>query len=197
MKKFLVSALICCVTLVQANNVAYVNMEQVFTDYYKTKDTEAVLKKQRDNVQKIGEQYRSELDDLVKQGKTLHESTQNIMITKEQRDKAVEELNVLKRQVEAKKEELIQFGRAKSDEIKKRYEDSRDEITAELIKSVAKISKRLKYDIVFDISGKTLNGIPAVIYYDKSKDITAKVITFLNTGHDSGSNKSSDEKTDK
>jgi outer membrane protein len=195
MKKVLVSVLMCCVALVQANNVAYVNMEKVFTDYYKTKDAEAVLKKQRENVQKIGEQYRTELEDLVKQGKTLHESTQNIMITKEQREKAVEELNALKRQVEAKKEELIQFGRAKSEEIKKRYEASRDEITDELIKSVAKISKRLKYDIVFDISGKTLNGIPAVIYYDKHKDITSKVIGFLNTGHDSSSNTSSDKKT--
>lgn len=197
MKKIVISILLCCVATVQANNVAYVNMEKVFSGYYKTKDAESALKKQRDNVQKIGETYRSELEDLVKQGKALHESTQNIMITNEQRDKAIEELNSLKRQVESKKQELIQFGKSKGNEIKKRYEASRDEITEELIKSVAKISKRLKYDIVFDISGKTLNGIPAVVYYDKSKEITKKVIAFLNTGHAVKSDKKAVDKTEK
>ncbi|MCK5834991.1 MAG: OmpH family outer membrane protein [Lentisphaeria bacterium] len=197
MKKIIVSVLMCCVAAVQANNVAYVNMEKVFTDYYKTKDAESALKKQRDNVQRIGEEYRAELEDLVKQGKSLHESTQNIMITKEQRDKAIEKLNLLKNKVESKKQELIQFGQAKGKEIKKRYEASRDEITEELILSVAKISKRLKYDIVFDISGKTLNGIPAVVYYDKTKEITKKVITFLNAGHEKAVEKKAVNKTEK
>jgi len=197
MKKIVISILLCCVATVQANNTAYVNMEKVFTDYYKTKDAESALKKQRDNVQKIGEAYRAELEDLVKKGKALHESTQNIMITTEQRDKAIKELNDLKMQVESKKQELIQFGKSKGNEIKKRYEASRDEITAELIKSVAKISKRLKYDIVFDISGKTLNGIPAVVYYDENKEITQEVLAFLNRGHEVKPEKKAADQTEK
>ncbi len=184
MKKISISLLMLFAVITQATEMAFVNMETVFSSYYKTVDAEVALKKQRESIQEIGEQYKTELENLIKQGKSIHENTQNIMISKEQRDKAAVQLNNLKQQVESKKAELMSFGKTKGQEIKQRYEESRDAITEELIASVAKVSKRLKYDIVFDISGKTLNGIPAVIYYDPTKDITEQIVKYLNTGHE-------------
>ena len=59
----------------------------------------------------------------------------------------------------------------------------RDDILAEITKEVKRRATLEGYTLVVDKSGKTLNGIPSIIYYSSTADITEPVLTELNRGN--------------
>jgi Skp family chaperone for outer membrane proteins len=68
-------------------------------------------------------------------------------------------------------------------QFKKLEAKKRQEILRNIQKAIASRAELEGYSLVLDHSGKTLNGISAVLFYKPHMDITEEIIKDLNRGH--------------
>lgn len=185
MKKFLGLMVLAVITnSAFALEVAFVDMNKIFENYYETKDADEALKTQRDIKAEEASAMLKQFEALGKKYQALMQEKENPLLTKEQRDAKVAEMKVVEKQAKQMKVDLEKHRQKSLQEVRAKYEAKRDEIIAKLAKYLGKVSKAKKYDLVLDVSGKTANGISGVVYYDKKKDITDVILKNLNAGHE-------------
>ena len=187
MKKILllaIAAILSSAFAASAVNPAYVDMEKVFQEYYKTARADKYLREQTDTYREYAKTLAAQIDGLKDRFEDLLEASQNIVLAEEVREGKRQEAQLTLRDFENKKRQLQDYERHRKEELSKQYEKRRNTIIEEIALLVKNIAKTESYDVVFDISGKTLNGIPPFVYYDENKLITETLITELNRGHE-------------
>jgi len=163
--------------------IAVIDMEKVFKDYYKTKIADANLKKQGDLFKAYAEKLSDSLLKLKEEFKDLRDASQNIALSETERENKRLSAQDKYRHVTAKESELNDYTREKQAQLRSDYDKMRSGILAE-IKDVVRSRCALEgYSLVLDISGNTLNNIPAVIYHNSSLELTSAVLSELNRGH--------------
>ena len=160
--------------------IGTVDMKLVFESYYKTKDAEAKINESRNAAKKELEDrmdlYKKTLEELKK----LDEEIAKPELSKEakeqkmrlRQDKAVEAQN--------QDREIREFGQTREKQLQEQSVRMRAGIVEEINVVVKDKVKSDGYDLVFDKSGPSLNGVPIVLYSRDSYDFTAAVVTALN-----------------
>ena len=165
-----------------AQKIGVVNMNKIFTNYYKTKIEDTRIKKQSE----VYRQYLMSLNDarnkLSAEFIKLRDAAQNIAYSDAERESNRISAQNKYRQLEAKDVEIQQYNDEKKKQLFDEYEKMRKALINEVVKVVRSKAKREKYSLVMDCSGNTMNSIPAVVYYDESVDFTDSVIKELNLG---------------
>lgn len=164
--------------------IAVIDMEKVFTEYYKTKIEDAKIKKQTD----VFKQYLGSLNDAREKIQVayieLRDSSQNIAISDAEREsKRVESLDKY-RELQAKDTEIQQYNQQKRRFMIEEYEKIRKNLVDEIKKVIQSRAKREGFSLVLDYSGNTQNNMPAVIYFNPTMDITAQIIKEINLGEE-------------
>lgn len=157
-----------------------VDMNGVFTSYYKTKDAEAkinearasakkelddrleVLKKSMDEINKLNQEI--EKPELSKDGKAK--------ATKD-RDEKVQEARNLDR-------EIAEFRQTRERQLQEQFVRMRKDIIEDIMKVVNDKVKAQGYDLVLDKSGISLGQIPVVLYSRTDLDFSKEIIDLLN-----------------
>ena len=164
----------------QQVKVGTVDMKKVFESYYKTKDAEARINEARNAAKKELEDrmdaYKKGTEDVQK----LNEEIQRPELSKEaketkskQRDEKIAELKTMEREVR-------EFQATREKQLQEQSVRMRGGIVDEINKVVADRVKADNYDLVFDKSGPSLNGVPVVLFAKDAYDFTNDVITALN-----------------
>jgi len=164
--------------------IAVIDMEKVFTEYYKTKIEDAKLKKQTD----VFKQYITTLNDAREKIQIeyveLRDASQNIALSDAEREsKRVESLDKY-RELQAKDTEIQQYNQQKRGFIVEEYERVRKGLTAEIVTVIQSKAKREGYSLVLDSSGNTMNNIPVIVCSESNMDITDQVIKAINLGNE-------------
>ncbi|UDQ98044.1 OmpH family outer membrane protein [Lentisphaerota bacterium WC36G] len=161
--------------------IAVIDMDILFKDYYKTQIVEQRLKKQQEAYQGWAKKLAQARMKLKKSFEKLRDESLNIVLdeTERERKKALAtEQYTLMREKEA---EIREYTAEKQKSINADFEKARAEILNEIRAEVAKIAIAEKIDIVLDKSGRTLNNIPSIVYFNESLNITSKVLNNLNS----------------
>ena len=185
MKKTLILSL-CAASLALSNqasaeiNIGTVDMKKVFENYKKTKDAESRISEMRNK-------YKKELDERMEKLKGMKDEIDKLT---EETKKA--ELSVEKRQDKAKKRDEIageannlwkdvqQSQQEKEKQLADHSVRMRNGIVEEIKKVIDKNVATKGYDLVFDKSGPSLNGVNIVLHSKDSWDFTKDVIEELN-----------------
>ena len=172
------------VFLSAAQKIGVVNMEKLFTNYYKTKLADAKIKNQTEIYRKHLASLNDSKNKLQQEFVELRDASQNIAYSDiERENKRIEAQNKY-RQLQAKNAEIQQYNEQKKQQLFGEYEKIRDKLVGEIEVVVKNIAKREHFTVIYDNSGNTMNNIPVVVYYDSSIDITAKVSKELNLGNE-------------
>jgi outer membrane protein len=168
MKKSLLYSLICLSMLgfVSTSHaqvkIGTVDMNKIFSSYYKTKDAEARINEDRNGAkQELDERmdtYKKNLDSITK----LNE-----------RDDLIQETKNLER-------EITEFRDSREKQLQEQAVRMRNGIVAEITKLVLDKVRAENYDIVMDRSGLSLNGVPILIFAKDGLDFSDDIITELN-----------------
>lgn len=138
-----------------AGGVAYVNVEQVFDGYQKTKDQDLALKN-------VGEQKEKERADLVKAIRQLEDEAS--LLAKDARQPKQDQLIEKKRQLE-------DFER----EVRKQLEESRGKVVREIFQdidnTIAAVGKSKGYDFILNDR--------VLLYRNETLNITKQVLQEL------------------
>ncbi len=160
--------------------IGTVDMNRVFSEYYKTKDAQA----------KYSEAEKAANDDLNGRVETLKKSMQEIS----QANSDLQKQNLSKDDLEAKRKELqpkieaartldreiADFRSTKQKALQDQFLRMRKDIVDDIMKTVNDIVKAKGFDVVFDKSGLSAGAVPVVLYSRDDLDFSAEVTAALN-----------------
>ena len=175
---------LCCFAGVNAAQaqvkVGVVDMNKVFGGYYKTKDAENKINDARETAKK-------ELDDRMESHKTMLEEINSLnkevdnpalsASAKADRQKKRDEKIQQTRQLE---QEINDFKTSREKQLQEQAVRMRNQIVEEIMTIINTKVKNDNYDLVFDKSGQSVNGVAVVLHSKDSMEFSDDVITALN-----------------
>ena len=160
--------------------IAFINMERVFDEYYKTKSANVQFKAS-------GEEIDGKRKEIVAKARTLKADFDKLNLeykdkslndsTREKKKEAAEEKLDEIKDVE---KTLMEFDKVHKKEISDQMRLMQQQIVGEIRGVIQTYAIENKIDIVLDNSGKTLNNVESVMYFDKRMDITDPILAIMN-----------------
>src|SRR5271157_2511189 len=161
--------------------VGTIDMQKVFTAYYKTHDAEDKLKEAqkayKDELDQRMDEYKKNLDVINK----LNEEMNKPELSGAAKDQKAQERDAKISDYKGLEKEISDFRQQREKQIQDQFIRMRNGILDEIMKVVNDQVKAQNYDIVFDKSGVGANdGVPILIYSRDNYDFSDSVITKLN-----------------
>src|SRR6202047_441319 len=160
--------------------IGTVDMNRAFKEYNKTKDAEAKINDAKNEAKKEyddrADAYKKALDEVNNLNKQLDSpalSAEKKAQTAKDRDEKIANIKNMER-------EINEFRQTRERQLQEQAMRMREGIVKEITDIVNEKVKANGYDLVFDKSGPSMNGVPVVLYSKDSADFTTDVITALN-----------------
>lgn len=160
--------------------MAFVSMERLFDEYYKTKAANIQLKARFESVDTTRRELLNQVKTIKAEIEKLGAEARDKSLSDAERDKkrtAAEDKIVFFRDAETK---LAEFDNTYKKQFGDEMKQSQQKLVGEIRDVIAAYTKERGIKIVFDSSGKTLNNIESVVCYDPSMDITDPIMAILN-----------------
>ena len=177
---FIGAALLVSATAADAQlKIGTVDINRVVKEYAKTKEAEAQINEAKSAAKKEFDEranaYKTALDELNKLGAQMEAPAlaAEARATKaKERDEKVAALTAMQR-------EINEFRITREQQLQQQVMRLRDAILKEVTDAVMARVKANNIDLVFDKSGLTHNGIPALLFARENTDFTAEVSAAL------------------
>src|SRR4051812_41680507 len=160
--------------------VGTVDMNRCFKEYNKTKDSEKKINEAKDAAKKEyddrAENYKKALDEINKLNQQLDSpalsADKKTSMAKERDDKIANIKNM--------EREINEFRQTRERQLQEQAMRMRENIVKEITDVIMDRVKSSGYDLVFDKSGPSMNGVNVVIHSKDNMDFTTDIITALN-----------------
>src|SRR2546423_3085333 len=185
MKKFLLLTAALALVLpaagyAQGFKVGTVDMNRAFKEYNKTKDSEKKINEAKDAAKKEyddrAENYKKALDEINKLNQQLDSpalsADKKTSMAKDRDDKIANIKNM--------EREINEFRQTRERQLQEQAMRMRENIVKEITDVIMERVKSSSYDLVFDKTGPSMNGVNVVLYSKDSMDFTTDIITALN-----------------
>ena len=160
--------------------VGIVDMNKVFTSYYKTKEAETRLNDAR-------AQAKTDLDSRLETLKSnmeainkLEADTKKPELTADKREAAIKQRDEKINQVRNLDREIGEFRQTRERQLQEQFMRMRGDIVQDIMKVVDTKVKADGYDLVLDSSGLGVSQVKVVLYAAPSMDFSDSIITELN-----------------
>ena len=160
--------------------IGTVDMNKIFSAYYKTKDAEARINEARNSAkQELDERmdtYKKDLDDINK----LNDDINNAALSADAKSAKSKERDDKIQETKNLEQEITEFRTTREKQLQEQAVRMRNGIVDEITKLVLDRVKTDNYDLVMDRSGLSLNGVPILMYAKEGLDFSDDIITELN-----------------
>ncbi|HUK81164.1 MAG TPA: OmpH family outer membrane protein [Verrucomicrobiae bacterium] len=160
--------------------IVTVDLNRIFTEYYKTPIASGKLKATADSYTKEQEemvtQYRKGVEELNK----LREDSEKPEYTTEVRDQKKKAVQEKLAETQKAQRDIEEYARTHRQELEQQTARMRSGIVKEITEIIDKQAKDAGYLLVLDKSGNTLNSVPTILYSQDALDITDDVLKILN-----------------
>ena len=186
MKKLILVAVISAFALpggafAQGMKIGTIDMNRAFKEYNKTKDAEKKINDAKESAKKEyddrADTYKKALDEINKLNQQLEApalSADAKTQKAKERDEKIASIKNLER-------EINDFRQTREKQLQEQAVRMRDGIVQEITAVVMTKVKTANMDLVFDISGVSLNGVPLVMFARPDMDFTNDVVSQLNS----------------
>ena len=160
--------------------VGTVDMKKVFESYYKTKDAEAKINEARNTAKKELEDRMDGAKKTLDEVKKLDEEINKPELSKDAKEQKAKVRTEKAGELQNMDREIREFQQSREKQLQEQSVRMRAGIVEEINKVIAERVKAENFDLVFDKSGPSLNGVPIVLYSRDSYEFTAAVVDALN-----------------
>lgn len=160
--------------------IAVISMERVFDKHHKTQEANAQLKARADEMDKERQDLASEIKTLKAEVEKMSAEASDSSLSEAEQKKMREEARQKYEQFTEAEDRLTRFDRLSKSEFGVQMRETQQEIVADIRKTVQRYISGKNIALVIDNSGKTMNGVESVIYFDSALDITDDIISLLN-----------------
>jgi len=165
----------------QDSGIVFVDLDSVFTNYHKTKLAEAQLKEQADQIKGERKELIDQFEKLQGLYQSLRTQAQNTALNEDARNlkrAEAEDKLIEVRDMEGKIRRLEESAQRKIDEQSRR---ARKRLVDEINGIIREYALTRGFTAIIDHSGESLNGVPSVVFYNPKLDITAEIISLVNS----------------
>lgn len=160
--------------------VGIVDMNKVFTSYYKTKDAETRLNDARAQAKTDLDGRLETLKSNMEQINKLEADTKKPELTADKREAAVKERDEKINEVRNLDREIGEFRQTRERQLQEQFMRMRGDIVQDIMKVVDSKVKADGYDLVLDSSGLGISQVKVVLYSAPSMDFSDSIISTLN-----------------
>ncbi|HKP04055.1 MAG TPA: OmpH family outer membrane protein [Chthoniobacterales bacterium] len=160
--------------------VGTVDMNRAFKEYNKTKDSEKKINEAKDAAKKEyddrAENYKKALEEINKLSQQLEApalSADAKTAKAKERDEKISNIKNMER-------EINEFRQTRENQLQQQAMRMRENIIKEIKDIIMERVKSAGYDLVFDKSGPSMNGVEVLLYSKDNTDFTTDIITALN-----------------
>ncbi|HEX5316992.1 MAG TPA: OmpH family outer membrane protein [Candidatus Kapabacteria bacterium] len=160
--------------------IGTVDMQRAFKEYNKTKEAELKINDAKNSAKKEyddrAEAYKRALDEINNLNKQLESpalSADKKTQTAKERDDKIANIKNMER-------EISDFRQTRERQLQEQLMRVREGIVKEITDVVMEKVKANHFDLVFDKSGMSINGVPILLYAPDNVDFTNDIITVLN-----------------
>lgn len=161
--------------------VGTVDMNKIFSSYYKTKDAEAKINEQKAAAQtefnSRMDAYRKSLDEITQINKDLESNKALSASAKEEKSKRRETLIA---ENQGQQRDIEQFRATREKQIQEQIVRLRNQMVEDIMKIVTDKVKGENFDMIFDKSGSSMNGVPVVVFSRDNMEFSDEIIKQLN-----------------
>jgi len=160
--------------------IGTVDMQRAFKEYNKTKEAEVKINDAKTSAKKEyddrAESYKKALDEINNLNKQLESpalSADKKTQTAKERDDKIANIKNMER-------EINDFRQTRERQLQEQLMRVREGIVKEISDVVMEKVKANRFDLVFDKSGMSINGVPFLLYAPDNVDFTNDIIAVLN-----------------
>jgi len=177
---FLAAILIAGGVMAAEQKIAFINMEKVFDEYYKTKSANVQFKARGEEIDIKRKEIVSKAKAIKVEFDKLNAELKDKSLNENTRDKKREAAEEKLAELKETEEKLMEFDKAAKKEIADQMRQMQQQIVGEIRGVIQSYAIENKIDIVLDHSGKTLNNVECVMYFDRRTDITDPILAIMN-----------------
>ena len=177
---FVLSSLLTFPAISQEMKVGIVDMNRVFGEYHKTKETEKEIEKKRGTARKEVSERDNELKEKIKELKDLERQIADPVSSREVRAASQKLAQKVANEARIMRDWVLDFARQREMQVMEMSKRKRGVILEEIQLAVSKHSSKEGYDLVFDKSARGTKGISFLLYSKDARDFSSKMILELN-----------------
>lgn len=160
--------------------VGIVDMNKVFTSYYKTKDAEARLNDARAQAKTDLDGRLETLKSNMEEINKLEADTKKPELAADKKEAAIKQRDEKINEVRNLDREIGEFRQTRERQLQEQFMRMRGDIVQDIMKVVDSKVKADGYDLVLDSSGLGISQVKVVLYSAPSMDFSDSIITQLN-----------------
>ncbi len=185
MKKLILVALFSAFVLpagafAQGLKIGTIDMNRAFKEYNKTKDAETKINDAKNAAKKEyddrADAYKKALDEINK----LNQQLEAPALSADAKTQKAKDRDEKIASIKNMEREINDFRQTREKQLQEQAVRMRDGIVKEITDVVMTKVKADKMDLVFDISGVSLNGVPTIMFARPDMDFTDSVVAQLN-----------------
>jgi outer membrane protein len=170
-----------------APKVLVIDLAKIYDGHYKTEEQNAKLKTDQQKAEDDLQKLNTEGNVLVKAFNDLKEQLNNPALSADGKVKAQKDLEEKGQEIQRKQAEVNSFRANVQRSLQQRINNFKQFLLEEINKSAVEIAKKKGATLLFDKSGPSLIGVPSLVYFDASYDITDEVAKEVNKDRPAGS----------
>ena len=185
MKKLILVAVLSAFALpggafAQGMKIGTIDMNRAFKEYNKTKDAETKINDAKNAAKKEyddrADSYKKSLDEINK----LNQQLEAPALSAEAKTQKAKDRDEKIASIKNMEREINDFRQTREKQLQEQAVRMRDGIVKEITDVVMARVKTNNMDLVFDVSGVSLNGVPMVLFARPDMDFTNDIVAQLN-----------------
>ena len=161
-------------------NIATVDMQELFKNYYRTAEAQKQINVERARIQKDNNERLGAIRDIEEKLRTLQKQLEDPSINESKKQSLFKELQMEQQSGTALDRERREFLQRRTQALNEKMVQRMKGILEEIRKLVEEQAKVDNYDYVFDKSGLSTSQVPFLLYTKDATDITANLLKDLN-----------------
>jgi Skp family chaperone for outer membrane proteins len=161
-------------------NIATVDMQELFKQYYRTNEAQKQINVERARIQKDNNERLARIRDLEENLGNLRKQLEDPAINDSKKQTLFKEWQMQQQEGIALDRERREFLQRRNQALNEKMVQRMKGILEEIRKLVEEQAKVGNYDYVFDKSGLSTSQVPFLLYTKDATDITAGLLKDLN-----------------
>lgn len=167
-----------------SGEIAFVDLQEVFKRFYKTKLAEDQIRQQADDIKMEREEIEEEVKVMTEEIEVLRADSRDTTLSDEVRANKRDQLEAKLVTLQKKESEAGEFEKLRREQIEQQNTRMTKKLFDEIHEVVIIHAKAEGYSAVIDRSAQSRIGTDNVLYVSPKVDITADVLVVLNEGRE-------------
>ena len=188
MKKYFLPILLAAVLLAggvhAANEIVFIDIQEVFKHFYKTQLAQDQIRQQADDIKLEREEMEGEMKEMKEEVEVLRTDSRDETLSEELRENKRNQLEEKLVELQKSEQEMIDFEKLRMQQLEQQNTRMSRKLFDEIHDQVILYSKEKGFASVIDRSAQSRAGMQMVLFASSKVDITADILAVLNEGRE-------------